>query len=150
MRIVVDTNVLLDILVFDDPHTRDLRDAIERRALQCLRSRDTDDELAEVLARPRFALDAAMQRAHLAWWQRRALPIERVFAAPWQCRDPLDQKFLDLAASAPRAHALVTKDKALLALARRARREALAIVRPQGLAAIGGRSPGGVVMTATS
>lgn len=132
MRIVVDTNVLLDIMVFDDPRSRGLRTAIERRAVQCLRSRDTDAELAEVLARPRFALDAVMQRAHLDWWQQAAAPVERVFAAPWQCRDPLDQKFLDLAATA-RANALVTKDKALLALARRARRDTLAIVLPQGL-----------------
>lgn len=132
MRIVVDTNVLLDILVFDDPRSRDLRAAIARRAVQCLRSRATDAELAEVLARPRFALDACTQRAHLDWWQRAAAPVARVFAAPWQCRDPLDQKFLDLAASA-RADALVTKDNALLALARRVRRGALAIVPPQAL-----------------
>ncbi len=133
MRIVVDTNVLLDMLVFDDPRTRGLHAAIERRAVQCLRSRDTEAELADVLARPRFALDAVMQRAHLHWWHQAATHVEHVFAAPWHCRDPLDQKFLDLAATA-RADALVTKDKALLALARRARRDALAIVLPQALA----------------
>lgn len=148
MRIVVDTNVLLDILVFDDPRSRGLRAAIERRALHCLRSHDTDAELAEVLARPRFALDACARQAHLVWWQQAANCVERVFAAPWQCRDPLDQKFLDLAATA-RADALVTKDKALLALARHARRDALAIVLPQALSS-GACAPAVIPLTAAA
>jgi uncharacterized protein len=134
-RAVIDTNVLLDIVVFDDPHTRPLRAAIDARALHCLRSAATDAEFAEVLARPRFALGAERRAAALAWWHASSTAVGRVFAAPWSCTDPLDQKFLDLAASAP-AQLLVTKDKALLKLARRTRRDTLAIVLPQALPAL--------------
>ncbi|MGB3427088.1 MAG: PIN domain-containing protein, partial [Burkholderiaceae bacterium] len=49
--------------------------------------------------------------------------------APIACTDPHDQKFLDLAYTA-RADWLVTKDKALLKLARRARRDGLLIFIP--------------------
>lgn len=131
LRAVVDTNVLLDCWVFDDPAARPLWQAIEAGQVTCLRSAETDDELADVLQRPVFAprLEArgANVAALLARWQALAQPVSRVFAAPWGCTDPHDQKFLDLAASA-RADLLVSKDKALLKLARRARREGLAIV----------------------
>lgn len=130
-RAVIDTNVLLDCWVFDDPATRPLWLAIEAGRLACLRSADTEAELADVLRRPLFAPRLAARGADvavlLARWQAVAQPVARVFAAPWGCTDPHDQKFLDLAASA-RADLLVSKDKALLKLARRARRERLAIV----------------------
>lgn len=131
-RAVIDTNVLLDCWVFDDPLARPLWQAIEAGRLACLRSADTDAELADVLPRPVFAPRLAARGADvtvlLARWQTVAQPVARVFAAPWGCTDPHDQKFLDLAASA-RADLLVSKDKALLKLARRARREGLAIVQ---------------------
>jgi putative PIN family toxin of toxin-antitoxin system len=130
-RAVVDTNVLLDCWVFDDTAARPLWHAIEAGRLACLRSAETDAELADVLRRPMFAprlaLRAATADALLAHWQARARLVERVFSAPLGCTDPHDQKFLDLAASA-RAELLITKDKALLKLARRARRDGLAIV----------------------
>jgi len=52
-----------------------------------------------------------------------------VFPSPLACTDLSDQKFLDLAHTA-RADWLVTKDKALLKLARRARALGLQIVEP--------------------
>jgi putative PIN family toxin of toxin-antitoxin system len=131
-RLVVDTNVLLDCWVFDDPAARPLWQAIAQGGATCLRSGDTDSELAEVLKRPvfhdRLAARALDPSELLAGWQAVAQPVARVFAAPWGCTDPHDQKFLDLASSA-RADLLVTKDKALLKLARRAHREGLAIVQ---------------------
>jgi putative PIN family toxin of toxin-antitoxin system len=131
LRAVIDTNVLLDCWAFDDPAVRPLWQAVEAGQIACLRSVETEAELADVLQRPVFAprLQArgANVAALLARWQALAQPVARVFAAPWGCRDPHDQKFLDLAASA-RADLLVSKDKALLKLARRARRAGLAIV----------------------
>ena len=137
LRLVLDTNVLLDCWVFDDPRARPLWRAVERKAVQCLRSAATDDELAEVLAREAFAgrraalglqVDTLMLR-----WQALAQPVERVFAAPWHCTDPQDQKFLDLAATA-RADLLVSKDKALLKVNGRALRSGLSIVGVAGAA----------------
>lgn len=131
LRLVLDTNVLLDCWVFDDPRARPLWRAVEQQAVQCLRSAATDDELAEVLARETFAARRAALglnvEALLLRWQALAQPVERVFAAPWHCTDPQDQKFLDLAASA-RADLLVSKDKALLKVNRRALRSGVSIV----------------------
>lgn len=130
-RAVVDTNVLLDCLVFEDPAAIPLWQMIRRGALAALRSADTDDELADVLRRPVFAARLVARGSTPAalseQWQRLARPVVRVFPAPWHCTDPHDQKFLDLAATA-RADLLVTKDKALLRLARRARRGGLRIL----------------------
>ncbi len=129
--VVIDTNVLLDFWVFDDPRVLPLRVAVEAGGLDCVRSTATDAELADVLQRTHFAdrlaakaLDGA---SLLAKWQATARLITRVFAAPWPCTDPLDQKFLDLA-STVRAGLLITKDKALLKVGRRAQREGLAIL----------------------
>ncbi|MFT7776961.1 putative toxin-antitoxin system toxin component, PIN family [Roseateles sp.] len=46
------------------------------------------------------------------------------------CRDPDDQKFIDLALAA-RARWLISRDKAVLALAKRARLRGLAILTPE-------------------
>jgi predicted nucleic acid-binding protein len=46
------------------------------------------------------------------------------------CRDPDDQKFIDLALAA-KAQWLVSRDKALLALAKRAKARGLLIVKPE-------------------
>ena len=50
-----------------------------------------------------------------------------------RCRDPDDQKFLEAAAAA-RADALITKDEALLELARRKTKLPFRILTPQGFA----------------
>lgn len=130
-RLVVDTNVLLDCWVFDDAAARPLWAAIASGRAHCLRSAATDAELADVLSRPEFAARLAARELTstrlLERWSALAVDVPRVFAAPWGCTDPHDQKFLDLAATA-RAELLVTKDKALLRLARRAQRDGLAIL----------------------
>ncbi len=131
--IVIDTNVLLDLWVFDDARVHALRAALDARALQPLRSAATDDELIDVLARPQFGLTAARQSEVLAQWQSLARQVPRVFAAPWHCTDPRDQKFLDLAHTA-RAAVLLTKDKALLKVNRRAQRDGLVIQTPEAWA----------------
>jgi putative PIN family toxin of toxin-antitoxin system len=78
------------------------------------------DELRRVLTYPEFDLDEARQASALEWYASR---VERLEAPPVEgklphCRDADDQKFLDLAWAANAAH-LVTKDQALLVLARR-------------------------------
>ena len=128
-RAVIDTNVLLDFWVFDDPAARPLRDAVESGRVNALRSGDSVDELTRVVMREKFALATEARFAILRHWDRLATAIERVYPAPLACSDRDDQKFLDLAYTA-RADWLVTKDKALLKLARRARRDGLLIVAP--------------------
>jgi putative PIN family toxin of toxin-antitoxin system len=126
---VIDTNVLLDFWVFDDPAARPLRAAVESGQVNALRSGDSVDELTQVIMREKFELATDARFGVLRDWDRLATPVERVFAAPFACSDRDDQKFLDLAYSA-RADWLVTRDKALLKLARRARRDGLKILLP--------------------
>lgn len=128
-RAVIDTNVLLDFWVFDDPAARPLRSAVQNGRVNALRSGDSVDELTQVIMRENFDLATEARFGILREWDRLATPVERVFAAPLACSDPHDQKFLDLAYTA-RADWLITKDKALLKLARRARRDGLLIVAP--------------------
>lgn len=144
-RVVFDTNVLLDFWVFDDPLARPLRVAFDEGRVVALRSADCDDELADVLARPCFGLAAQRRAALLAQWRTRAMPIAHVFPAPFACRDPRDQKFVELAVCT-RAAALVSKDRALLALRRRAARVGLKIVAAEAAPAALGLAPdaGGV------
>ncbi len=130
-RAVLDTNVLLDLWLFDEPSTRALRAAVESGAVRALRSAATDAEFADVLGRPGFGLDERARAAMLARWAACSEPIAAVFAAPLACTDPDDQKFLDVAFSA-RADLLLTRDKALLRLARRAAAAGLAIRGPAG------------------
>jgi len=132
VRVVIDTNVLLDLWVFDDPHVAALRAALDECACTALRSVMTDAELIHVLARSEFGLSTERQRALIADWCRRARLVERVFPAPLPCTDPRDQPFLDLAVAGS-AGALITKDRALLRLARRARTMDLHIISPRGV-----------------
>ena len=128
-RAVIDTNVLLDFWLFDDPVARPLRAALESGRVNALRSGDSVDELTQVILRDRFDLATEARFGVLREWDRLATPVDRVFRAPIACSDPHDQKFLDLAYTG-RADWLITKDKALLKLARRARRDGLLIVAP--------------------
>jgi predicted nucleic acid-binding protein len=133
--VVIDTNVLLDLWVFEDAAVEPLRAALEAGQLTALRCAAADAELASVLARPQFPLNAGRRQALLADWQLRMPLIERIFAAPWKCADARDQPFLDLAFTA-RAPLLVTKDKALLSLARKTRPSGLRIVTPIAVAGL--------------
>jgi putative PIN family toxin of toxin-antitoxin system len=128
-RAVLDTNVLLDLWLFDDPSVRSLRDGIEAGSLQPLRSADCDAEFEEVIGREQFGLDEASRQAVLARWAGCSELITGVAPAPLACADPDDQKFLDVAFSAG-ADLLLTRDKALLRLARRAEAAGLRIRRP--------------------
>ena len=124
--VVLDTNVVLDWLHFRDPGMAAIVAALTRGELELLTSAACTEELRLVLAYPQFGIAAEAQQAMLAEYRRLARNItvpepgaESLQGLP-RCRDPDDQKFLELACHA-RAW-LITKDKALLQLARRAER----------------------------
>jgi len=133
LRLVLDTNVWLDWLVFAEPSAAPVREAVAtQRAAVCIDER-LEAELVRVLAYDlgKHSIDAAAQAACLAECRRLALRIEA--AKPLEtslprCRDADDQKFLE-AALAARADFLVTKDQALLELAGRV--SAFRIVTPR-------------------
>src|SRR5512138_567167 len=144
-RLVLDTNVVLDCLVFDDPMTRDLLAALESRQAHALVHELTLDELRRVLAYPKCRLAAAEQEEVMARYRAattfaqmpqgfsRAMPL----LPPGfpRCRDGDDEPFLALTYHA-RADALVTKDKAVLKLRGKARKFGVAITAPTELPSI--------------
>jgi putative PIN family toxin of toxin-antitoxin system len=127
VRIVLDTNIWLDWLVFRDSSVSYLQLAVSDGRAEVFIDAACEAELERVLAYDlaSHSIDAAAQAACLAECRRIARRVE--IAAPEDerrklppCRDPDDQKFLELALAA-RAQCLLTKDHALLELARRTR-----------------------------
>lgn len=118
--LVLDTNVVLDLLHFDDPVARPLGRALRDGRVRCVVSAATLEEWRRVLAYPEFGLDAARQAALFEAYQALSDRVDdaEVHAALPRCADPDDQKFLELA-GASLAQALVSKDRALLKLRRR-------------------------------
>jgi len=132
--LVLDTNVVLDLLHFDDATARPLRLALEDGRVRCVVTDATLAEWQRVLAYPEFALDPVRQAALFASYQDLALkadsagvdvglpPIHYGLKPVWsripRCSDADDQKFIELAAAAE-AQGLVSKDRAVLKLRRR-------------------------------
>ena len=129
-RAVIDTNVLLDLRVFDDPRATPLRIAVESGEVGALRCGPSVDELSEVLGRPVFGVSNERRCTILRHWDRIATPIDRLHSAPFACSDPHDQKFLDLAHFAG-ARWLLSRDRAVLRLARRAASLGIVIAVPK-------------------
>ena len=129
-RVVLDTNVWLALWFFREPGVEGLRDALARGALIPVRSAATDFELAEVLARPNlFNVANDRQAGLLREWEAHAELVVDIAPAPCRCRDPDDQKFLDLALSAG-ARWLITRDRDLLKLRKKVRSAGLTIAAP--------------------
>jgi putative PIN family toxin of toxin-antitoxin system len=115
LKIVLDTNVWLDLLVFDDPAARRLRS----RELEILIDAACAAELERVLAYPLGKWSLAPERRAACFDECRRMARWVASDEPPQalprCEDADDQKFIELAAAA-RADALVTRDEALLKL----------------------------------
>jgi putative PIN family toxin of toxin-antitoxin system len=131
LRVVLDSNVWIDILVFDDPQTRPIAAALESGAIAALIDARCLAELTYVLDYPQFAHRKVDKAAALAVVARLAQRVEALpeptesggAARPLpQCKDRDDQKFLELAHAA-RADWLVSKDRAVLKLAKRIARD---------------------------
>ncbi len=125
-RIVVDTNVLLDLTYWEDPVAAGLKAAIDEGRFIPVLSSATMMEWGDVLTRQNFlgeSEDAAQTiEATIRGWVKRFEWVRVTEAddarVPVQCKDPLDQKFLVLAV-ASHAQALLTKDKLVLKAGRR-------------------------------
>lgn len=133
---VLDTNVVLDLFVWDNPAAEPLRALIRQGELRCLSDPDCLAELARVLSYPKLALDeAARQSIHADYAALCTVVANQppTHASPIlpRCSDRDDQKFLALAFRA-RADYLLTRDKALLKMAKRMKSFApqLAIITP--------------------
>ena len=129
--VVLDTNIALDLLVFDDPAVVPLRQALEQGRLQWLATESTREEWRRVLDYPqilRRAPQASAQRATaLARFDALVRLVPTAAKAPFTCKDADDQKFIDLAV-AHRA-TLLSKDAAVLCMARRLSRLGVCVSR---------------------
>ncbi len=120
-QVVLDTNVVLDLLVFDDPSTQPLKAALTAGALVWLATPAMRDELQRVLTYPQIAARLQVRNrsgaAVLAWFDRFSQPHAPGAACPVACADKDDQMFVDLAFA--RRADLLSKDHAVLRLRKR-------------------------------
>lgn len=127
MKIVLDTNAVLDWLHFRDSGAAPLDKAVATGAVQLVTCAECLEELRWVLGRPRFGLTGTAQAALLEQYAAQAsvsgaaVHGDATAALP-KCRDADDQKFLVLAWRSG-SNYLLTKDKALLRLSSRAARQ---------------------------
>lgn len=127
--VVIDTNVVLDLFVFDDPAVAPLRAALLEGGVDWVASEAMREELRRVLDYPHLASRLAEQGplAVLAAFDRHARRVEPADKAPFTCRDPDDQRFIDLAVA--HGAALLSKDAQVLALSRRLARIGVRVSR---------------------
>jgi putative PIN family toxin of toxin-antitoxin system len=135
LRLVIDTNVVLDLFHFADPAALPLLAAREAGRAQFFTDGAALDELSRVVAYPEFGLSAMAGQELVTRYRQLVLPVEpgEVPKLP-KCRDRDDQKFLELAFRC-QAGLLVSKDKALLKLKGRTNLP-FRIVKPAEAAAI--------------
>lgn len=140
LRVVLDTNAVMALWHFLDPALAGLRRYVETDAVALLSSDACLGELQRVLAYRQFAIAPQRQQALYAAYAARVNCVPEADAAEQaalaslpRCKDRDDQKFISLAWQA-QADVLVTRDKLLLKLARKAPlRERLAILTPERL-----------------
>ena len=122
LKLVLDTNVALDLFHWNDRTAAPILQAVQAGQCELLTDAACFAEFAHVIARPQFGLDAAAAAAAIDAYRQLVRLHARAATNPAhslpRCRDPDDQKFLELA-RASGADLLVTRDKALLTLARR-------------------------------
>jgi uncharacterized protein len=141
IRLVLDTNVWLDWLLFDEPAVAPIKAAVAAGRAEVCIDAEVEAELVRVLAYSFGArtLDAARQAELLARFRELARKDEGgrmkddLSTLP-KCGDGDDQKFLELALACGAAF-LVTRDNDLLDLPKhRMRQLPFRIVTPQALA----------------
>lgn len=136
-RIVIDTNVCLDLFVFRDPRWAKLLDSLRAGKVEAVTRHDCRTEWLKVLEYSHLPLDGQARLLATAEFDELITCISADALSPRAdvrlplCSDPDDQKFLELARDA-HAQTLITKDKALLKLGKKTARAGLfGIVAPE-------------------
>lgn len=122
--LVLDTNIVLDLLVFGDAAAEPVRAGLAQGAVRWLATHPMREELERVLGYPkiaqRMAFHARAPGEVLEAFDRHVVPVDVAPRAPFVCKDPDDQKFIDLAV----AHRclLLSKDAEVLKMRKRLER----------------------------
>jgi putative PIN family toxin of toxin-antitoxin system len=119
--IVLDTNIVLDLMVFKDPRCAVLRAALADKTVRWIAQQQMRDELERVLTYthllPRMAFYETTAARVLQQFDAGVQMVEPAPCAVYICKDTDDQKFIDLAVQ--HRAALVSKDKAVLCMRKR-------------------------------
>lgn len=119
--IVLDTNIVLDLFVFKDVAAAPVRQALQAGLLQWIATVPMREELERVLGYPRIvprlSLCGVSRAQVLAQFDAHVRSVAVAARAPFSCKDPDDQPFIDLAVM--HRASLLSKDKAVLCMARR-------------------------------
>jgi putative PIN family toxin of toxin-antitoxin system len=126
--VVFDTNVLLDLFVFNNFRALHLKQVLLEQKIDALASPKTLQEFADVISRPLFSLEKVEQEKILLQWRSlsRVLDDQSLLPSPWRCQDPDDQVFLDLAFTV-KPCILISKDHEVLKFAAQAAKEDILI-----------------------
>lgn len=121
-KIVLDTNVCLDLFVFQDPRWATLLACLQNGSLTAVCRVDCRDEWLAVLHYPHLPIQEENRAQIVASFDQYITvenPVNKNTRLP-VCTDKDDQKFLEICRDSD-AQFLITKDKALLKLARKTR-----------------------------
>ena len=138
LSVVLDTNVVLDWLVFGHADGKTLGAALGNGELHWIATAAMRDEFAHLLGRG--ALDRwqpDLPALHARWdcyCTELPTPAPTGPASHLRCTDPADQKFIDLAAS-HRGCLLLSRDRAVLKLARKLGALGVSVITPAAWAA---------------
>lgn len=118
---VLDTNIVLELLLFADPATQPLNAALQRKTVQWIATQAMREELERVLAYthilPRMDYYCRSAAQILGRFDEQVQLVAAAAKAMYVCKDADDQKFIDLAV-AHRA-LLLSKDSAVLCMKKR-------------------------------
>ena len=130
--VVLDTNVVLDLLLFADPSVHELELALAARQLLWVGTAAMREEFVRVLAYPQIdrqiATRARSPAALVQEFDRLSHLTAAVPTVPVRCRDSDDQMFVDLAVA--HAASLWSRDQHVVRLRRRLAALGVAVVLP--------------------
>lgn len=148
LSLVLDTNCVLDLLLFQDANCQPIAHWLGTHQAQILVTSAMLEELRRVLTYADFALSAAQQQSIWARYAAMSVLLAPAEMPPLppslpRCRDPDDQGFIDLAAALaatapgaptkPGSVLLISRDKAVLRLRRALQRVAVTLLAPAEL-----------------
>ncbi len=129
--IVIDTNIVLDLLLFEDPTIVPLREALQQGRLQWLATPRMREELARVLHYPQIAKRATYHgrenESVLAAMDAQVHWVEPAPRCGVVCKDADDQCYIDLALE--RQALLLSKDGHVLRLRKRLAKQGVTVAR---------------------
>lgn len=119
-QVVIDTNVCLDLFVFNDPRWNKLLSGLKDGSIQAVTREDCRQEWLAVLHYPHLPINDNSRKQIIDSFDELiscVSPAKKNLPLP-KCSDKDDQKFMEIASDAG-VETLITKDKALLKLARK-------------------------------